>query len=583
MCADLCNELPEDVKQLTRLMTTVNETGENVSTVLEEYERMGYPPIHLERMIYRYIFFHHPACSAYRFLWTFIPPIIILLGSFGNILSFLVLRHPSTRYVSAFIYLTVRSIVDEVVLVVGLLRRWIDYLINHKLEDTSSALCKLAQFAGVSSSFLSVWLTVTLTAERALVVSFPLHGTRLITYSRVRRIIVALTLICVILSTHFFITVDLIQIPGANNKAVAEQTYRGSWKQESNRTLVLRRNLSQPAVMSSVPSSEHAYRCNFKPEFASVAWLWTTFDAVIYCYLPFILIFGLNVVIVHHVNAAQKQQHRIRVRHSTLSMQQLGKTPALTGEQVNSVRQMTIMLLVISFAFLVTTLAIVVTKILSQVLDLSGSGKRFQRLNFQLADSVAELLMYVNHAMNFYLFCATGKRFRSRLLLLVAKCRISMSTRATADFQQTGCLEPDIRFPICSNLVSQKNEAHTFSPHSNRSEWIDNVVCNPPCTRCQSAPPYGRSLNYSTGSAASNMATQAFNSKSISQLPATIRNTSSNRHGTFRSHRRWFCVRFLGGRSSRGADCTLNENNATWPSTDERIRKNKLSCLKSRR
>ncbi|TPP64181.1 G-protein coupled receptor [Fasciola gigantica] len=577
MCADLCNELPEDVKQLTTLMANDNETEDNVSTVLEDYERMGYPPAQLERMIYRYVFFHHPACSAYRFLWTFIPPIIILLGSFGNILSFLVLRHPSTRYVSAFVYLTVRSVVDEVVLIVGLLRRWIDYLINRKLEDTSSTLCKMAQFAGVSSSFLSVWLTVTLTAERALVVSFPLHGTRFITYSRVRRLIFTLTVICVLLSTHFFITVDLIPIPGST-KAKKEHAYSELWEQDANRT-VLQRNYSQPELSTIMPTSEQVYRCNFKPEFAALAWLWTTLDAVIYCYLPFIFIFGLNVVIVHHANAAQKEQHRIRVRHSTISMQQLGKTPSFSREQVNNVRQMTIMLLVISFAFLITTLAIVVTKILSQVLDLSGSSRRLQRLNFQLADSVAELLMYINHAMNFYLFCATGKRFRSRLWLVLAKCRISVSTRETVDFLHTACLEPEIRYPVGSNLQSQVDGPQTYSLNpirkhvlnSNRREWIDNVVCNPPCTRCQSAPPYGRSPNYSSGSVASNTASQVYASRSSSQIQPTFRNAVCNRHVGSKSRRRCFCMQFSRGQNLRAAGHSPTDNQQ-WTMTSKRTK-----------
>jgi len=34
---------------------------------------------------------------------------------------------------------------------------------------------------------------------------------------------------------------------------------------------------------------------------------------------------------------------------------------------------------------------------------------------FELARTIAELLMYANHAINFYLYCATGQKFRRRL------------------------------------------------------------------------------------------------------------------------------------------------------------------------
>ena len=30
---------------------------------------------------------------------------------------------------------------------------------------------------------------------------------------------------------------------------------------------------------------------------------------------------------------------------------------------------------------------------------------------FELARTIAELLMYANHAINFYLYCATGQKF----------------------------------------------------------------------------------------------------------------------------------------------------------------------------
>ncbi|KAF8571226.1 hypothetical protein P879_03046 [Paragonimus westermani] len=157
--------------------------------------------------------------------------------------------------------------------------------------------------------------------------------------------------------------------------------------------------------------------CSFGNDFAFLRWLWTSIDATIYCYIPFILIFGCNIVILRYVYVAQKRQYSIRV-HSDRK-----KLNTLINDNSNSIRQLTIMLLVVSFAFLVTTVSIVVVKLLNQLLDLEHHGEIRSRSAFQLADTVAELLMYVNHAMNFYLFCATGKRFRSRLLFLISKCK----------------------------------------------------------------------------------------------------------------------------------------------------------------
>lgn len=42
---------------------------------------------------------------------------------------------------------------------------------------------------------------------------------------------------------------------------------------------------------------------------------------------------------------------------------------------------------------------------------------------FQLARTIAELMMYANHAINFYLYCATGQKFRHQLIWMVCYSR----------------------------------------------------------------------------------------------------------------------------------------------------------------
>ncbi|KAF6775371.1 hypothetical protein AHF37_05025 [Paragonimus kellicotti] len=412
MCADVCTKIDRTVEHKFDWIYASVKASQNVpQSNISDYNISS-----LEDLINQLKLVKSPGtylvtCQLHHFLWTYVPPILFLLGSFGNILAFLVLRHPSTRYVSAFVYLAARSVVDEIVLIVGLFRRWTDYLIGVKLENTSSFLCKLAQFAGTSSSLLSVWLTVMLTAERALVVSLPLHGNRMMTFSRVRRIILLLSFLCVLVSIHFFFTVDLIK-----ENVSSDATGSCQANVLSNLSTDVNELHNQSAVEKGTTSECPDY-CSFGNDFAFLRWLWTSIDATIYCYLPFILIFGCNIVIVRYVYVAQKRQYSIRV-HSDRK-----KLNTLVSDNSNSIRQLTIMLLVISFAFLVTTVSIVVVKLLNQVLDLEHYGDIRSRSAFQLADTVAELLMYVNHAMNFYLFCATGKRFRSRLLFLISKCK----------------------------------------------------------------------------------------------------------------------------------------------------------------
>lgn len=42
--------------------------------------------------------------------------------------------------------------------------------------------------------------------------------------------------------------------------------------------------------------------------------------------------------------------------------------------------------------------------------------------NFDLTSAVTKLLMYINHSINFYLYCATGHKFCCELKRLFRSC-----------------------------------------------------------------------------------------------------------------------------------------------------------------
>ncbi|CAH8874381.1 unnamed protein product [Trichobilharzia szidati] len=376
-------------------------------------------------------------CDLSNILWIYLPPIIFILGSLGNVLSFVILRHPSTGSVTTFVYLIARSIVDEMVLIVGLLRRWIDKLSDSELANTSNFICKMVHFWGTSSSLLSVWLTVTLTAERALVVSFPLHVSRMISYSRVRNVIIIMSIICIALSSHFFFTAGII----SNCTLDYPPTLSSTWNRRNQMTYT---NETSSLHFFNSPN-KCLNHCAFLPNYEAMNWYWSTFDAIAYSYLPFCLIFGFNFVILKSVYRASKERsnlHGHKCRHKYMNRHNPSPTGSVTAStsfsvrkrtQTNepnyNVRQLTIVLLIISFAFLFTTVSIVLIKILAQILDLRGTSKRIERTYLLLADTIAELFMYINHAMNFYLFCATGKTFRKRLVLLFSRRRQTKMNR----------------------------------------------------------------------------------------------------------------------------------------------------------
>ncbi|CAH8665875.1 unnamed protein product [Schistosoma margrebowiei] len=376
-------------------------------------------------------------CHIIHLLWMYIPPIIFILGSLGNILSFVILRHSSTNSMTIFVYLIARSIVDEIVLIIGLLRRWFDKIFDTKFENTSNFMCKMIHFWGTSSSLLSVWLTVSLTAERALVVSFPLHVSRLINYNRVRNLIIILSILCAILSLHFCFTVGIT--------SNCSHKFSKSFSSFSiNQTIQM--NLTIPFINHNT-KIKCFEQCSILPQYSSLNWYWSSFDAILYSYLPFCLIFTFNIIILKSVYYANKQRKQLHTQYNSTYKSSKNQLLLLSSsstsssfikkksiinqknKQINNIndniKQLTIMLLIISFSFLFTTFTIVFIKILAQNLNLNDKNKLNLRIYLRLIDTIAELFMYINHAMNFYLFCATGKTFRKRLftLLLFNQCK----------------------------------------------------------------------------------------------------------------------------------------------------------------
>lgn len=79
--------------------------------------------------------------------------------------------------------------------------------------------------------------------------------------------------------------------------------------------------------------------------------------------------------------------------------------------------------LTISFTFLVTTLPLTVVSIAAAFVSRTAGPDALTASRFELARTIAELLMYANHAINFYLYCATGQKFRRQLIWTVCYSR----------------------------------------------------------------------------------------------------------------------------------------------------------------
>lgn len=314
-------------------------------------------------------------------LLLYIPPVLLLVGTIGNFLAFLVLRKFASK-ISTYSYLSVLALMDLLVLYVGLLRLWIGQLIGKDVKDESDLLCKLAIFLGYVCSDISVWLIIAVTIERYIAVSYPLKASA---FCQVKRARIAILLPIGTISAinfHFFWTVELSE-KNYENKKVAMQ-------------------------------------CDAAPEFAFLVndvWPWV--DAAIYSFVPMVIISVLNSLIVYKVCQANHE------REYLLKEEQRNNRRKNKHNSAEASKKLTVMLLAVSFTFLITTLPMNIVVIATIFWNNSSSNQGLEEIGgFKLAMTVSKLLMYVNHSINFFLYCATGKKFRRQIIKVICgRCK----------------------------------------------------------------------------------------------------------------------------------------------------------------
>ena len=130
--------------------------------------------------------------------------------------------------------------------------------------------------------------------------------------------------------------------------------------------------------------------------------VWPWVDTCIYSFVPFTLIIILNSIIISQVIKAKNYRDGMRAAGSASQQKRPLKDSG----------KLTIMLLTISFAFLLTTLPMNISLISTALINSNNLGSM---IRFRLCRTISEMLMYANHSINFFLYCATGKKFREQL------------------------------------------------------------------------------------------------------------------------------------------------------------------------
>ena len=145
-----------------------------------------------------------------RNIWIYASPVLIILGTIGNILSGKVMLGKRLRRYTTSVYLIGLAVVDTCILYSNMPWRWINAVFNINVLNLSVAYCKIGIFITYYTIDLQVWLLVCVNMERFTAVFLPTKAKRWFTK---RTALIQMTIVASVLfvvNSHIFWTQTLL-------------------------------------------------------------------------------------------------------------------------------------------------------------------------------------------------------------------------------------------------------------------------------------------------------------------------------------------------------------------------------------
>ena len=143
-------------------------------------------------------------------LALYVLPLVILLGTIGNILTFIVLVRKRMRNTSVNVYLLLLACADTGALYFSRFKAWLHIITDFKLLHKSNAGCKCLMFFFLISLHMSAWLVVAISADRFTAVWFPLRSLTVCNVRRAQIVSVIGFIIISLYNIHVFWTMHLL-------------------------------------------------------------------------------------------------------------------------------------------------------------------------------------------------------------------------------------------------------------------------------------------------------------------------------------------------------------------------------------
>ncbi|XP_074657341.1 FMRFamide receptor-like [Tubulanus polymorphus] len=288
----------------------------------------------------------------------YFPPVIIGLGVPANILAIIVLSSPRYRGLTTSFYLRFLSVFDTNLLAVVLL---LSYLEDNRPELISNVFCKIYYTEDYFGFAISNSLLVVVTVDRFVAIQFPLKAKSWCTVKRARWVVLFVFIFVALCYSHLLI-------------------YGGS--------------------ETPIYGGEPFCRLQLEGVWRDVFYM---FDVIYSVYIPFPVLLILNILMARIVLKSRKQ------RESTSSGTKLHQREI----------SLTILLLLVCFVFLVTSLPYVFHANFWESGNVDYENDPVLSELRRASSSISYVFLFINPMVNFYLYCLGSSKFRGEFKRLL--------------------------------------------------------------------------------------------------------------------------------------------------------------------
>lgn len=244
---------------------------------------------------------------------------------------------------------------------------------QYDIRHHSEWSCRFQRFFVYVSLDTSAWILAAISIERFLAVCMPHKHKLLKSTSRAWKVVIGIIIFQVAFNSHVFFNYG-----------------------------------SQTVTKDNVTTTfACGYSSDAAREYLTVYHSWISM--AVYCFIPFCTMLILNIFIIAKMRLMQAAL-KSRCSASTTSRRSQANTLSMTR-----------MLLCVTFYFILVTTPAFIFAIFQEWLFKNTEITPEKYGQIEVVDAVLTILLYLNHSINFLLYCVSGRRFRRELITML-KC-----------------------------------------------------------------------------------------------------------------------------------------------------------------